>query len=117
MSSKSDLAIPVAETDHAMGPESARVTLVEYGDYECPDCVEFGADCSAVDRTILGMIWRVVFPAFSAAFCASACECGSAGGGGGGVAGEILGDCIGCFFRISKSYTKWILRTWLCSLV
>ncbi|MET0544535.1 MAG: DsbA family protein [Variovorax sp.] len=25
-------------TDHARGPASARVTLIEYGDFECPSC-------------------------------------------------------------------------------
>jgi protein-disulfide isomerase len=32
------LKIPVSADDHAEGPESAAVTLVEYGDYECPHC-------------------------------------------------------------------------------
>jgi protein-disulfide isomerase len=32
------LAVPVSASDHASGREDASVTLVEYGDYECPHC-------------------------------------------------------------------------------
>ena len=32
------LTVPVSERDHVIGPATATVTLLEYGDYECPFC-------------------------------------------------------------------------------
>jgi len=32
------LAVPVQPVDHMRGPHTARIVVVEYGDFECPDC-------------------------------------------------------------------------------
>jgi protein-disulfide isomerase len=33
-----ELTVPPSGADHAIGPAHARVTVVEYGDFECPNC-------------------------------------------------------------------------------
>jgi protein-disulfide isomerase len=57
------LAVPVSQSDHQQGPESAPVTLVEYGDYECPYCGEAYPIVKEIQRR-LGDRLRFVFRNF-----------------------------------------------------
>ena len=52
------LAVPVSDADHIRGPVRAPVTLVEYGDYECPYC---GAAAPIVDEVQQLMADRLRF--------------------------------------------------------
>ncbi len=57
------LTVPVGPDDHVRGPDGARVTLVEYGDFECPYCgVAYGAVKALEQR--YGDRLRVVFRSF-----------------------------------------------------
>jgi len=57
------LSPPVSERDHTSGPASAPVTLVEYGDYECPYCGQAYPIVKAAQRK-LGKRLRFVFRNF-----------------------------------------------------
>ena len=80
------LAVPVSERDHTQGPATAPVTLVEYGDYECPYCGQAYAIVKEVQRR-LGDRLRLVFRNFPltnahphAAHAAEAAEAAAAQG-------------------------------------
>jgi protein-disulfide isomerase len=57
------LTPPVSERDHVEGRPDARVTLVEYGDYECPACGEAHGTIKAARRAF-GPNLRLVFRHF-----------------------------------------------------
>ena len=57
------LAEPVTERDHSVGPADAPITIVEYGDYECPDCFNAVPVIEQV-RQSLGERLRFVFRHF-----------------------------------------------------
>jgi len=59
----SELTSPVSARDHAQGTENAPLTLVEYGDYQCPYC---GAAYPVVKQVqkALGKKLRFVFRNF-----------------------------------------------------
>ena len=57
------LVVPVGESDHSQGPANAPVTLVEYGDFECPHCGRAYPIVKAVQRR-LGKGLRFVFRHF-----------------------------------------------------
>jgi protein-disulfide isomerase len=57
------LAVGVEPEDHAWGPEDAAVTLVEYGDYECPWCARIYPVVKRVQQAMPDAL-RVVFRHF-----------------------------------------------------
>ena len=57
------LTPPVSARDHVQGPADAPVTLVEYGDYECPHCGRAYPIVKAVQRS-MGDSLRFVFRNF-----------------------------------------------------
>jgi protein-disulfide isomerase len=57
------LTQPVSQRDHISGPASAPVTLLEYGDYECPYCGEAYPVVKSLQQR-LGKRLRFVFRNF-----------------------------------------------------
>lgn len=85
MSTRSEPTPPVTARDHVLGPDDAPLTIVEYGDFECPACGQaFGHMQRA--RRQLGDQLRLVFRHFPldrhphAALAAEAAEAAGAQG-------------------------------------
>lgn len=57
------LTVPVNEGDHALGPDDAPITLVEYGDLECPYCRQVSPVIRELRRRMGGRV-RYVFRHF-----------------------------------------------------
>src|SRR5215472_10997777 len=56
----SRLLLPIRSSDHVCGPENATYTLVEYGDYECPDCGRLYVILRDLQRDVASRL-RIVF--------------------------------------------------------
>src|SRR2546428_10913956 len=63
MTQRTHLAVPVSERDHHQGPATAAVTLVQYGDYECPYTRQSTTIVRAIQQQ-LGEQLRFVFRNF-----------------------------------------------------
>ena len=50
------LAVPVNERDHVMGPANAAVTVVNYGDYQCPGCQQRHRSTEKMARELLDKV-------------------------------------------------------------
>ena len=54
------LSVIVGKSDHSQGPEDAAVTLVEYGDYQCPYCADVHSMVAGITEK-MGANLRFVF--------------------------------------------------------
>jgi protein-disulfide isomerase len=60
---RSHLALPVSANDHVVGAPHARVTVVEYGDFECPNCKQAAPAVKLLLERFDGQV-RMVFRHF-----------------------------------------------------
>jgi protein-disulfide isomerase len=81
-----DLAAPVAAVDHLLGASHAPVTVVEYGDFECPICKQTAPGLKLLLERFAGRI-RLVYRHYPleaahphALLAAEAAECAGAQG-------------------------------------
>jgi len=83
-SSTGTLTLPVGKRDHIQGPSSAVVTLVEYGDYQCPFCGDVSPIIQKLQKRFVDQL-RFVFRNFPLArihaYAQRAAEAAEAAGG------------------------------------
>jgi len=60
---KFELAVPVSAVDHALGASHAPVTVVEYGDFECPNCKQAAPAVKLLLQRFTGRV-RLVYRHF-----------------------------------------------------
>ena len=84
------LTPPVSADDHSSGPEDAPVTLVEYGDYECPYCGAAHPIVQEIQRS-LGPNLRFVFRNFPLAQIHPRAERAAEAAEAAGAQGEFWG--------------------------
>jgi protein-disulfide isomerase len=53
------LSVAVGKSDHAQGAENAPVTLVEYGDFQCPYCADANSMLQSIAATMGATLRRV----------------------------------------------------------
>jgi protein-disulfide isomerase len=58
-----ELAVPVSNADHMLGSEHAAVTVVEYGDFECPNCKQAAPAAKMLLERFVGRV-RIAYRHF-----------------------------------------------------
>ncbi len=100
MNQHHDLVTPVTAIDHPLGPAHAPVTIVEYGDFECPTCKQAAPSLKLLLSHFPEQV-RLVFRHFPVEEVASACAECRRGVRGGGRSKASSGRCTTCCSPIS----------------